>query len=785
MLRNIKVAFRTLFSQKLYAFIIIVGLGIGLAISTLLLSWVQDERSFDSFHAKAKDIYRVNSHFLSGAKIQNWSSSQAAVAPHAKDAVPGVIDAVRVSAIWGDMKKFEANGNTFYEKEETAAYVDPSFFTMFDFPIRKGSVFPDVNSVVLTESYAGKYFGKEDPLGKVITVDNKKQYTVCGTIADMPRTSTIQYSMLFPIKSLNGMYSGKGDWKSMDADWGSFYVVTYLQLKPGTDTAKTNKLLSEQWIKGSTKETIPHRGYTVQPLPDTHLYEISGEEGLMKVVRIFFIVAIVILLIAGINYVNLATARAHQRAVEISVRKLIGANRWQLFHQFMTESAVVFVLAAILSVIVMWILLPFYNDLTEKTTGFAEISGQILLTLAISSVIMLLMAAVYPALRLMRFNPIQSLKGRTAMSGGMFRKMLVVTQFFISIVLIGCTIAIGMQLKYINNKPLGFNRDNVILFEARNMYDHIEAAKDRLGDIPGVKAVFSGNADLATLNNGTSDTDWDGREENMSLNIKFMSVDADFMPAMQMEMKEGRMFRPGKADSASYILNEAAIRVIGMKDPIGKRFKLKNTDGIIVGVVKDFHISSMHNKIPPVVLTYRPRGWMVNVRTSGENTPATLAAIEKIWKEYNPEYRFEHTFMQDSFTKIYSEETRTGKLFTWFAGVAVFLSCLGLFGLATFTIHQRTKEIGIRKVLGASVTGIVQLITKDFVKLVIIAILLATPLSWYATEQWLQGYEYRTIIPFWVFLLAGGVAVLVAVFTIGTQSVKAALMNPVRTLKTE
>lgn len=781
MFRNIKVAFRTLFSQKLYASIIIVGLGIGLAVSTLLLTWVQDERSYDNFHSKGKDIYEVHSHFMSGAKMQNWQATQPAVAPHALSSVPGVLDAVRVAVAW-DMSKFEGGGKTFYES--AVAYTDPSFFTVFDFPILKGKVFPDNHSVVLTESAAKKYFGNENPIGKLITVDKDFQFTVCGVMADMPRNSSIRYNMLFPLKLRIDNYT-PDYWKSMNDDWGNFYLSTYLLMQPNVDIAKTGKLLGQQWIKGSTGEATQGRGYNLQPLRDLHLYDITGEESLMKVVRIFFIVALVILLIAGINYVNLATARAHQRAVEISVRKLIGASRWQLFRQFMTESSIVFVLAVLLSVLVIWLLLPFYNELTGKSVKFSMLSGQILLTLVASGAIMLLMAAIYPAFHLTRFNPLQNLKGRTAMSGGMFRKTLVVVQFFISVVLIGCTLVIGMQLKYINSKPLGYNKNNLLMFSVRDMQYHAQAVKDRLGKIPGVRVVTFGDANISAMGNSTSDTDWDGRAADMSLNVKHIGVDENFMPAMEMEMKEGRMFRGGKADSTSYILNEEAVKIIGMKDPVGKRFKLLDVDGTIIGVVKNFHIGSMHEKIPPLIMRYKPDTWQLYVKTTGQNTPAVIAAIEKIWKEYNPDYRFDYSFVENTFTKLHSDEIRTGKLFTWFAGVAIFLSCLGLFGLATFTIHQRTKEIGIRKVLGASITGIVQLITKDFLKLVFIAILLATPLSWYATDQWLQGYEYRTIIPFWVFLAAGGVAVLVAVGTIGLQSVKAALANPVRTLKTE
>ncbi|WP_343700307.1 ABC transporter permease [Chitinophaga sp.] len=787
MLRNIKIAWRTLRQQKLYAAINIGGLAIGLAVTTLLLMWRQDELSYDTFHPNAENIYEVHSTFESGGAMQFWQTTQAAVAPHARREIPAILHTVRISTNW-DFSRYQYGDKVFYEKK--TAYADPSLFTIFNFPLLKGDrnrPFTGINSIVISASVAKKYFGNDEPVGKVLTLDKEHQFTVSGVMQDMPENSSIRYDIIFPFDRVVKRYQANAYWKSADDDWGSFYVRTYLQLQPGTNLAATEKQLSQIWVTKSPNEGIERRGYLLQALPDVHFYEADGREGLIKVIRIFFLVAVVILLIACINYVNLSTARASQRAVEIGVRKVVGANRPQLFRQFLSESILVFTIALILALGLVYILLPLYNDLTGKQMTLDLLDGRMLGILGAGMLFMLLLAGIYPALLLTSFSPLKALKGKVSTSGrsGYFRKSLVVVQFMISVVLIGSTLVIGLQLRYIHNKPLGFDKKNVFLFQLRNMREHAAAVKEELKGIPGVTAVTFGTANVISVDNATSDTDWEGKEAGQSLNVNSIGIDADFIPIMKLTLKEGRNFRPGKGDSASYILNETAVKLTGLKNPVGKSFRLYDTKGVIVGVVKDFHSGSMHNKIKPLVMYSWPESRQLYIKTDGVRTADVVDAISRVWARYNPDYPFEPLFLEMGYSKMYAGEARTGKLFISFAGVAVFLSCLGLFGLATFSISQRTKEIGIRKVLGASVTNIVQLISIDFLKLVLIAILIATPVAWYAMSQWLDNFAYSIPLPVWAFAAAGLLAILIAVFTVSFQSIKAALVNPVRSLKTE
>lgn len=786
MLRNIKIAWRTLFNQKLYAAINIGGLAIGLAVTTLLLLWRQDELSYDAFHPNAENIYEVHSVFESAGVLQHWKNSQAALAPHALREVPGVLNAVRVRHN-NDMTRFEHGDQVYFEKR--TAYVDGSLFKIFNFPLLQGDPnqpFADANSIVISSSVAKKYFRNNDPIGKVITVDGKHQFTVTGVMADMPENSSIRFDMLFSFQRIIDGYTANNHWKSAETDWGSFYLTTYLQLDPHISVPNTETRLGNLWNTKSPYEGIGNRGYLLQKIKDVHFYEVDGQPGLVWVVRIFFVIAVVILLIACINYVNLSTARASQRAVEIGIRKAIGANRVQLFKQFIGESVLVFGFAVVLALLLVYMLLPLYNNLTGKHISTA-FNWNMLAILGSGLLVMILLAGVYPALLLTSFSPLKALKGKITTAGrsAYFRKGLVIAQFVISVVLIGSTLVIGLQLRYIHNKPLGYDRENVFIFPVRKIQEHAAAVKEELKNIPGVTAVSYGNSKVISVGNSTSDTEWEGKEPGTSLNVNTMGIDADFIPAMKLEMKEGRAFRPGMADSVSVILNEEAIRLTGLKDPVGKKFKLWETWAVIIGVVKDFHSANMQSRIKPMVIYYEPEGWQLYVKTDGKRTPEVLASVGKVWDRYNPGYPFEPDFVDMSYSAMYAGEARTGKLFMTFAGVAIFLSCLGLFGLATFAISQRTKEIGIRKVLGASIPNIVQLISKDFLKLVLVAIVLATPIAWYAMYLWLGHFAYSIPMPVWAFAAAGLLAVMIALCTVSFQSVKAALVNPVRSLKSE
>lgn len=780
MIRRIQIACRTLFNRPLYALLNIGGLAIGLAVSTLLFLWVQDESGYDGFHANADHIYKVNAWFTSDGKKEFWESSQGSVAPHALRSVPGVEAAVRVLS--GEREfRYDVNGKTIFERENF--YVDPSFFSMFSFPVVKGNVFRDLQSVVLTESAAEAFFGTDEAVGKTLTVDKNKQFTVAGVIRDIPANSSLSGRVFYPFDIRKLDY--KSDyWKGIDDDWGNFYMFTYLQLKPGTDPQQTAAAMARIWTAANEMPDGFQCGYFLLPLQQQHLYKTDGQPGQVKTVKSVALVGIVILLIACINYVNLATARAHQRTAEISVRKMIGASKAQLFRQIFGESAIVFGLALMVAVLLIWVMTPSYNQLTGKEMSLSVQGAMLGKSLGISLAAMIVLSAIYPALKLAALEPLRNLRNKKGSSGGWMRKGLVVTQFAVSIVLIGCTFVIGKQLRFMQLQWPGYDRENVFVADAGKMNEHKDAVTQQLLNTPGITAVAFAGSDITNVDNSTGDLDWEGKTADAALNVKYLQANEQFIPALRLELKEGRNFRAGMADSAGYILNEEAVRAIGLKDPVGKRFTMWSKTGRIIGVVKNFHFGSFRDKIAPLAMYYNGASNNIFVRTDGRNN-AALAAVERVWKHYNPDYTFHSSFLDESNGNLYRNESRTASLFSWFAVIAVFLSCLGLFGLATFAIGQRTKEIGIRKVLGASIPGILRLLTKDFLKPVLVAILVAAPIGIYLMGQWLGNFAYGIALPWWVFPAAGALAAVVAVLTIGVQSLKAALSNPVQTLKTD
>ena len=774
--------------RKSFALLNVLGLTIGLTASLLILLWVHHELSYDTQHRQADRIYKVNANFDTGEGVQTWSSSPGALAAFAQRTLPNIEQIVRIRSS-SEAELVKSAGQTFTGDE--GAFVDPAFFTVFDFTILRGNraaMFPDTKSVVLTASTAKKYFGDQDPIGQVIRTKEDREYAVRGVLADFPANSSIRYDLLFPLEVLSQQYQANDYWQSLETDWGNFNYDTYLLL-PQASVAEVEDQLSQLHRTNHPfyEEDDLSFYYTTLPLTDVHLYAADGSEAGMQEVRLFAIVAFVILLIACINYVNLSTARATQRAKEVSLRKLIGADRGQLFGQLLIESTVLFIIAAALALLAAYLLMPVYNSLSGKSLTFALFSQPVLVILAGTFLFTLLTAGIYPALLLSTFKPIQSLKGKFSIgkSNISFRKALVVTQFAFSIVLIVGTLIISQQMQYVRNKKLGYDRENVFTFGMRAMYDHYEAVKTELEKQPGVLAVTSADQNLVNVGNTTGDTDWDGKDEEQLFLVHPVRIDQHFLETMRMELVDGRGFSGSPADSAHLILNETAVAQAGIEDPIGKRFTLWQTEGTIIGVAKDFHLASVHQAIEPAVFHYNQKNWMLYVKTTGEQASRAIAAAETLWKEYNPEYPFDYQFLDERYDALYQSDQRTGRLFNYFTAVAILVSCLGLFGLATFTAEQRVKEIGIRKALGATVTSIIILLSRDFIKLVLLAILIATPVAWYVMSRWLEDFAYRTEIGVGVFLLAGCAALLIALLTISTQSIRAALANPVDSLRNE
>lgn len=784
MFRNyFKTAWRNLWKNRFYSSINLLGLSIGLAVGLIILLWVKDEWSYDRFHQNSPHIYKVVAHLGTGSSQQVWGNTPAPIAIYSKNQVPEVKDAVRIIDN-NDYSLYQYNDKQF--REYKAAYVEPSFFSLFNFTLlagNKANPFPDNNSILLTATTAGKFFGKENPIGKVVLADNKDRFTVTGIVADFPDNSTLKYTILFPVSRLEKNYTPNDYWKSMNEDWGNYYCNTFLLANPGASIAAIEKKITSIHLRHhpDSKNTF----YTLQPLSKIHLYAPDGNSSAMQMVRIFFVVAILLLLIACINYVNLSTARAMLRAKEVSVRKIIGAAKLQLFLQFIVETLILFILATLLAIVLIYALMPFYNSLSGKNTTFRLLDSGMWTTIGLTFLGTIIASSLYPALLLSSFKPVLALKGKIGMGIGntRFRQVLVVTQFSFSVILIIGTLIIGRQMRFIRDKELGYDKSHVFTVNMRDMEKHYEAVKAELLQQPGITGITSANSNIIEISSTTGDTDWEGKAPNSSFMIHPLAIDAQFIPQMKLELAAGQNFRGDKTDSAKIILNETAIREAGIKDPIGKWFTLWQTKAQIIGVLKDFHASSLKNKIEPVALYYQPSSYLLYVRTTGKEAARAIAAVEKKWKQYNAGFPFEYRFLDETYDRLYRADQRTGKLFNVFAGIAIIISCLGLFGLATYTAQVKTREIGIRKVLGASVSSVTALLAKDFVKLVLIAIVIASPIAWLAMDNWLQHFVYRTRLSPALFMLAGIVALAIALATVSAQAIKAALANPVKSLK--
>lgn len=788
MIKNyFKTAWRNLFSNKFYSAINIVGLTVGLAVGLLILLWVNDELSYDRFNTKAGQIFKVNAEIGTGTSKQVWDGVQGPIATYALKEVPGVQNAVRVIGNYS-YSVFKYKDKLLTENGGKLSYADPSLFKMFDFKLLKGNPnnpFPTDKSIVITESTAKRYFGEEDPMGKTLIADNKDPYIVSAVMADFPGNSSIQGDILFSINVRKNQYDPKDYWKSMDEDWGNYYTYTYLQLQPGTDLKAVGSKLTDIHFKH--QEGTKDGRYLLQALTDTHLYAPDGSSSAMQTVKIFGIVAILILLIAAINYINLSTARAMLRSKEVSVRKIIGAARIQLFIQFVLETILFFLISLVLAFVLIALLMPFYNDISGKQMHFDLFNADVWKVIGITVLVTLIASSLYPALLLSSFKPINALKGKLSLGVGntVFRKILVVCQFVFSVGLIIGTLIINRQLNYIRQMEMGYDRSYVFAVPMREMQSHYEAAKGELLNRSGIAGVTTGDGSIVSISNTTGDTDWDGKDPNRSFMIHPMNIDKDYVSFFKLKMAEGVSFTGAKTDSAHFILNETAVRDAGIKKPVGKRFKLHDVNGVIIGVVKDFHFMSLKQKIEPFIFSYRPDTWQLFVRTSGKDAPKAIKAVQTVWERYNPGFPFDYTFLDQKFDQMYRSDQRTGTLFNVFACIAILISCLGLFGLATYTAQVKVKEIGIRKVLGASVANITTMLSKDFLALVVLAIAIATPIAWYAMSKWLQDFVYRATIEWWTFAIAGIVAVLIAFITISFQSIKAALANPVRSLRSE
>lgn len=782
-----KIAWRNLLKNRFYSLINCTGLTVGLSVGILILLWVQDELSYDRFHQNSEVIYKLENKVGTGSSQQIWTATVAPIAEFAKREVPEVKNAVRLTYN-GLFTLFKYKGKVF--NEETTIFTDPTLFSVFDFNLVQGSQskpFPDNHSVVLTETTAKRYFGKEDPIGKVILANNNANFTVTGVIKDIPKNSTLKGDMFFPIALFfDRVYAERHDGKNSDNDFIQFNYETYLQIQPGKSSADLAVKLRNIHLRNKPDDT--DLTYLLQPLADTHLYHSDGTDGGIETVRMFIIIALLILAIACINYVNLSTARAILRSKEVSMRKIVGAAKSQLFLQFLVETVLIFSLATVFALVLMYAILPVFNQISGKSLVIDFTDYPIWKVVGVTILGTLVASSIYPALLLSSFEPLRALKGKVSgkINEAIFRKTLVVVQFAVSVILVAGTFIIGSQLSYIRSKELGYEKTHVLSFYMQDMGKHYEAVKAELLNQSGVTAVTRANSNIINLGGMTGDNSWDGKEAGETMMLRTLAIDKDFVPFFKMQLLNGAGFTGSVSDSSHFILNETAVKAARIKDPIGKKFKLWNKTGTIIGVLKDFHYGSMKQIIEPTIFFYQPTQMnRIFIKTTGKDADKVIASAGRLWKQYNADFTFQFAFLDDSFNDLYKTEQQTGLLFNIFAGIAIFISCLGLFGLAAYTAQTRTREIGVRKVLGSSVVGIVELLAKDFIKLVLIGVVIAVPISWYAMSKWLQDFAYRVEIQWWIFAVSGFLALAVALLTVSFQSIKAALMNPVKSLRSE
>ena len=794
MIQNyLKIAFRNLWRHKAFSFINIMGLTVGMTACFLIFLYIRFELSYDSFHTKADRIYRIVCDIKTPTEVIKASGPSWAVPPNVKSEFSEIESFVRIA---GDDNVLVRKGDIKFQ-EENSMWADSSFFKVFDFKLLQGNpetALRDPFSVVLSETTAKKYFGQEDPMGKTLLITGDAHPAkVTGIMKDIPENSQIKGDLALSMSTITKEWN-----KDLDNQWGNYGAQAYILLKPGVDAKSLEKKFpgflerrnGTEMRKGQMFATL-----FLEPMKDVYLRSTrnGNTTGNINNVYIFSIVAVFILLIACINFVNLTTARSTERAKEVGIRKVVGAGKMQLARQFIGESIILCLIAFVFALVISALMLSSFNNLAGKTISDGIFSNpRYLFMLGAAAICIGLLAGIYPAFVLSSFRPVTVLKGRfaTGTRGILLRKGLVVAQFSISVALIIGTIVVYDQMSYMRNRELGFSKDQMLVMNT-NGDPKKDAFKQALKSIPGVKSTALSSSVPGSGNPGAYSEIENNKGDLQIANLDLYFVDFDYIDQFKIKVVAGRGFSRdfGTDTTQAMVLNEAAIKMFGYSSPeqaIGKRFRQWGREGKIIGVIKDFHFRSLQQPIKPLSMRIEIGGsQLVSANISAANLPSTLSSIEAKWKELIPNRPFTYYFLDEFFDKQYRGEERFGKLFFNFSVLAIFISCLGLLGLASYSTMQRTKEIGIRKVMGASVGVIINLLSKDFLVLVILSFFIAMPLAWYFMHTWLQDFAYRTNISWWVFVLAGAIAVLIAVFTVSFQAIKAAIANPVKSLRTE
>ncbi len=809
MIRNyFKIAMRNLWKNKGYSAINIFGLACGLAVCLLITLYVVDELSYDRYNKNAKRIYRVDADVKFGGNELRLAVASDPMGATLKKDYPQVEEYVRFYTSNGSM--LVKKGNVFIE-EERVANADSTIFNVFTLPVIAGDTKTALNephSVVITESTAKKYFGKANAVGKTIEAD-KTPYKVTAIIEDIPHNSHFNFDFIFSMDNVDYPY---GNYLSMN-------FQTYILLKEGSDYKAFEKnfdQIIDKYILPQAKQFMQLKSmddfykagnrldFSLMPLTDIHLHSDRfpelGVNGNIQYVYIFSAVALFILLIACINFMNLSTARSAGRAKEVGIRKVLGSERKDLIGQFLAESTAMAIISMVVAIIVAYFALPFLNDISGKSLLFKDVlSAKIFPFMAALPFIVGILAGIYPAFFLSNFKPVTVLsgKGSSGFKKNTLRSGLVVFQFFMSILFIIGTVVIYKQLNYIQTTNLGFNKDQILIINGTGaLGKNTESFKNEILGIPGVsQGTLSSFLPVASSRSDNSFSKDAVMDQDNALSMQAWDIDYDYVKTLGMEIIKGRDFsKDFGSDSTAIILNETAVKVLGYDNPIGKKiytnFQTATSNDLvsytIIGVVKNFHYESLKQNIFPLGLRLNKfQAGLASFKVSSGSMQSLVKQVESKWKSMVPGMPFSYRFMNEAFDNMYRAEQRVGQVAITFSVLAIFIACLGLFGLITYMAEQRRKEIGIRKVLGASVSNIIGLLSKDFLKLVLIANLLAWPLAWWAMNKWLQDFTYRTSIGWWMFILAGILTVVIAAVTIGFQAFKAAMANPVKNLRTE
>jgi predicted permease len=785
----LRTAWRNLWKKSGYSFLNITGLAIGIACAALIFLWVENEVNYNNHFEKRSHVFEVYQNQKHDGGVVTFFASSGPMAAGLKADIPGIKNTARLSFNPELMQLFALGDKAINEQ---GYYADSSVFSILALPFAYGNpanAFDQLHSVVISESMSGKFFGKENPVGKTLKVNNKQGYTVTGVFKDIPPNSTLRFQWLAPFEIFRAQHS----WL---VGWGSNGLHTLVEVEPSASISSINNAL-----KGylNTKDRRNTAECFLFPMSDWNLYNhfTNGKkdgEGKIKYVKLFSLIAWIILIIACINFMNLATARSEQRAKEVGMRKVMGAGKIKLITQFIAESLLLSFIAVLLSVLFVYLTLPFFNSLVDQQLSLdlsnpVHITGFIMIGLVTG-----LIAGSYPAFYLSSFNPIRVFKGlkiKSNGSAGAVRKGLVVLQFAISITLIIATVIIYQQVQHVKNRDLGYNKNNSIYLDMQGqLHAHFNSIRNELMETGVVQDAALSEYPSFGIWDNTDNFSWQGKDPKVNVLFTFENVTPQFLNTMDMQLVAGRDFyTTPKVDSNNVIINESFARLMGKEGKLGGIISTWGHPHIVTGIVKDFIFNNMYGASTPFMAFCNPEGigngWLTIRYKQNADIASALSKTESIIKRSNPGYPFEYKFVDEEFDKLFKTETLIGKLAAVFALLAIIISCLGLFGLAAYTAERRMKEIGIRKVLGASVSGLTGLLSKDFLQLVAIACVISFPAACWIMNKWLQDYDYRTHIYWWVFAFSGLAAIIIALATISFQAIRAARANPIRSLRTE